>query len=205
MSLTSYLAAPPRGGVFLVACERDTCVVGRRFGSGGDLLSHACWRSTIGAAALNDRVRNGLGCFARAVATRPETRPVLLVSLIGFRGLDAVRGPAVAGPDQAFRAIRTGSLSALPRVHVRPIDVVVFHGPLGRPCFEVGFPLRCLQRLSVPDMATLLRGWRHDRSTSGPSIPVLSYWGQRLSGLRHPRQIGTELSHDVLNPAHVPL
>ncbi len=22
---------------------------------------------------------------------------------------------------------------------------------------------------------------------------------------RHPRQIGTELSHDVLNPAHVPL
>ena len=48
-------------------------------------------------------------------------------------------------------------------------------------------------------------GWRHNRSTRGASLPVLSYWGERLASLEHPRQIGTELSHDVLNPAHVPL
>src|SRR5215470_1148058 len=31
-----------------------------------------------------------------------------------------------------------------------PIDVVVFHGSHARPGFEVGFPLRCFQRLSRP-------------------------------------------------------
>ncbi len=72
-------------------------------------------------------------------------------------------------------AIRTGSLSALPRVYVRPIDVVVYHGPLGRRCLEVGFPLRCFQRLSGPFIATRHCGWRHNRSTSGTSTPVLSY------------------------------
>jgi hypothetical protein len=74
-----------------------------------------------------------------------------------------------------------------------------------RPGLEGGFPLRCLQRLSRPGLATRLRGWRHDRSTRGPSAPVLSYWGRPLASLERPRQIGTELSHDVLNPAHVPL
>ena len=108
-------------------------------------------------------------------------------------------------PDQAKRAIRTGQLHALLRVHTRPIDVVVFHGSSGRTGFEGGFPLRCFQRLSRPDLATRLCRWRDNRSTRGPSTPVLSYWGQLLSILQNPRQIGTELSHDVLNPAHVPL
>ena len=39
---------------------------------GGDLLSHALRRSTISASALNCRVRNGAGCFARAMATKPN-------------------------------------------------------------------------------------------------------------------------------------
>ena len=42
--------------------------------SGGDLLSHVLRRSTIGATALNGRVRDGIGCFARAMATRPEKK-----------------------------------------------------------------------------------------------------------------------------------
>src|SRR5262249_43617245 len=107
--------------------------------------------------------------------------------------------------DQANRAISTGKLHALLRFHTRPINVVVFHGSQGSTGFEVGFPLRCFQRLSRPYIATLLCRWRDNRSTRGTSIPVLSYWGQILSKLLHPRQIGTELSHDVLNPAHVPL
>ena len=32
---------------------------------------------------------------------------------------------------RACRAIRTGQLRALPRVHTRPIDVMVYHGPPG--------------------------------------------------------------------------
>ena len=46
---------------------------------------------------------------------------------------------------------------------------------MARPGFAVGFPLRCVQRLSCPNLATRLRGWRHDRSTRGSSTPVLSY------------------------------
>src|SRR4051812_19434078 len=77
--------------------------------------------------------------------------------------------------DQADRAISTGKLNALPRLHTRPINVVVFHGSQGSSRFEVGFPLRCLQRLSRPYIATLHCGWRHNSSTRGTSIPVLSY------------------------------
>ncbi len=39
---------------------------------GGDLLSHVLRRSTIGATALNGRVRDGTGCFARAMTTKPR-------------------------------------------------------------------------------------------------------------------------------------
>ena len=51
--------------------QRDTKFTGLSR-IGGDLLSHT-WRcSTIGATALNGRVRNGAGCFARAVTTKPR-------------------------------------------------------------------------------------------------------------------------------------
>ena len=40
---------------------------------------------------------------------------------------------------------------------------------------EGGFTLRCLQRLSLPGLATLPWLWQTNRYTSGPSIPVLSY------------------------------
>ena len=86
-------------------------------------------------------------------------------------GSDAV----VAGGVEVDRAIRTGKLHALPRVHIRPIDVVVYHGSSARPGLEVGFPLRCLQRLSRPNLATRLCRWRDNRSTRGSSTPVLSY------------------------------
>src|SRR6185503_10521875 len=77
--------------------------------------------------------------------------------------------------EQDNRAISTGKLNASPRLHTRPINVVVYHGSQGRTRFEVGFSLRCLQRLSRPHIATLHCGWRHNSSTRGTSIPVLSY------------------------------
>ncbi len=45
----------------------------------------------------------------------------------------------------------------------------------GRSRLEAGFPLRCFQRLSDPNVATRLCHWRDNRSTIGSSIPVLSY------------------------------
>ena len=35
------------------------------------------------------------------------------------------------GSNQAYRAISTGQLSTLLHLHLRPIDVVVYHGPQG--------------------------------------------------------------------------
>ena len=69
----------------------------------------------------------------------------------------------------------TGQLHALPHFHTQPINVVVYHGSIGRTSFEVSFPLRCFQQLSRPYLATRHCSWRYNRSTSGTSIPVLSY------------------------------
>ena len=80
---------------------------------------------------------------------------------------------------QAERAISNGQLNALLRLHIRPIDVVVFHGPsyltVGRSHLEEGFALICFQRLSRPDFATQLYHWRDNWITRGLFIPVLSY------------------------------
>jgi hypothetical protein len=39
---------------------------------GGDLLSHALRRSTIGAERFHGRVRDGIGCFTLAMTTKPS-------------------------------------------------------------------------------------------------------------------------------------
>jgi len=92
----------------------------------------------------------------------------------GLARLGAV-WPSINESVEVGRAISTGQLHALLRFHTRPIDVVVFHGSSGRTRFEVGFELRCLQLLSRPHIATLHCGWRHNRSTRGAFVPVLSY------------------------------
>ena len=69
MSLTSYRAAPPRAMEVSSSSERFEKRLTR---FGGDLLSHVLRRSTIGATALNCRVRDGIGCFARAMTTKPS-------------------------------------------------------------------------------------------------------------------------------------
>ena len=162
---------------------------------GDDRLSRVLGRSTIGAEGFHGRVRNGIGCWAPRYdhqVVRPEGRSgvVCLKEDGGVRGgtLGAVemdqKRKALSRPpssdkekdrDQANRAIRTGRLSTLLRFHPRPINVVVFHGSQGRTSFEVGFPLRCLQRLSRPHIATRRCRWRDNRYTRGASIPVLSY------------------------------
>src|SRR5947208_14100037 len=76
--------------------------------------------------------------------------------------------------NQANRTISTGKLHALPHFHTRPINVVVFHGSQGNSRFEVGFPLRCFQRLSRPYIAMQHCRWRDNCSTRGTFIPVRS-------------------------------
>ncbi len=85
------------------------------------------------------------------------------------------------GRGQAARPISTGKLHTLLRFHTRPINLVVFKestvSPKGEEisCFRVGFPLRCFQRLSFPNIATWQCNWHHNQHTRGLSTPVLSY------------------------------
>jgi hypothetical protein len=165
---------------------------------GGDLLSRVLRQSTIGAEGFNGRVRNGIGFRPLAMTTRPakhiDPRALALLwgEALGLRidfeeavSFRPIAGRVVDGARlatgminesvQAERVISTGKLHALPHFHTRPINVVVYHDSSGKTRFEVGFPLRCFQRLSRPYVATLQCGWRHNRSTRGTSIPVLSY------------------------------
>jgi hypothetical protein len=78
------------------------------------------------------------------------------------------------------RPVSTGQLHPLRGFHFRPINPVVWLGALpgragGRPGLEGGFPLRCFQRLSLPDVANQPCPWRDNWHTRGPSVPVLSY------------------------------
>ena len=103
------------------------------------------------------------------------------------------------------RAISTARLNTSPCLHLRPIDVVVCDGPQVRSNLGAGFVLRCFQHLSFPDAAT-----RPCPSAGQPAYrrsvrhgPLVLVPGPLKS--QRPQQIETELSHDVLNPARVPL
>ena len=150
---------------------------------GNDLLSRVLRHSTIGAEEFNGRVRDGIGFFSSSLRSpdRPRTtaRARSRATPTCVRIKQSFFAPTITDSDhesnQANRAISTSKLNASPRLHTWPINVVVFHGSQGSTRFKVGFPLRCLQRLSRPYIATLHCGWRHNSSTRGTSIPVLSY------------------------------
>ena len=168
MSLTSYRAAPPRGGVAAAWVveggrlgEGGTVGGGMVGGPGGDLLSHVLRRSTMGAAGFHGRVRNGVGWGTRAIGhqvEQPPPRPAAARPRAGGarrrragRAAQAWVVPARSAwalgrmrlsllGVEVDRAIRTGQLRASPRFHTRPIDVVVYHGSDGETWFCGGFP-----------------------------------------------------------------
>ena len=109
----------------------------------------------MGAGGFHVRVRDGIVCGPAAMATRSSNAPPAsarciifdaastsgwcvagsglravaeLRWLCGVVWMIAVRGGCGVG---AVRAIRTGQLHALLRFHIRPIDVMVYHGPRG--------------------------------------------------------------------------
>ena len=82
---------------------------------GGDLLSRVLRRSTIGATALNCRVREGIGCFARAMTTKPEKRPQHQPPVSGGC-------PCLA----AFDCLGPGMAVALPLLdQIKPVEQLV--------------------------------------------------------------------------------
>src|SRR3954453_19591608 len=142
-------------------------------------LPGPCGPSTIGAEGLNCSVRNGKRCGPLAIATESgETGPAPNLENC------TVEDHAEAWmEDQNIRQ----ALEALVPVcsaHCCAYTPGLSPGGLpglllplgdGRAHLEVGFPLRCLQRLSRPDVANQQCPWQDNWYTRGPFVPVLSY------------------------------
>ena len=157
---------------------------------GSPPAGNACWRgapegqkrrrptlppcgSTIGAAGLNCPVRDGKGWDPRAVATSMGWQAGKTKHLAG--GARAATPPS--GRQRTEK--RTGPL--VPLGCTSPLCTCGLSTSSSRtalmrkPHLGAGFALRCLQRLSQPDVATGRCPWRDNPRTSGPSGTVLSY------------------------------
>ena len=142
-------------------------------------------RSTISAGGLNFCVRNGNRCDPSAVIAGKANYLFISAS--------RDRNSVSCIFNQIGRSRKTSFFWGIkPHDLLVPVSSMCYHtstpglstssssrglqGPKpGISKLEVGFPLRCFQRLSDPDVATRLCRWRDNRNTRGPSIPVLSY------------------------------
>ena len=175
-----------RGTAPLVFTERGRLILGGETLSdaicrpGGDRLSRVLRRSIMGAEVFHGRVRNGIGWGHLAIATRSANRIINAGSWF-FSLKRSVRRHRSRDEHWRMRTIKPIELL----VPVSSTSYLASTSGLstwwsstaliGNTRFQVGFPLRCFQRLSRPYIATLHCGWRHNRSTRGTSIPVLSY------------------------------
>src|SRR5262249_2526649 len=111
---------------------------------------------------------------------QPRARSISRMLTRSHRPRPCTRDGAEKKYGQASRLISIGKLNVLPRLHTRPItwsSSRSLQGSCdpGRSHLVEGFTLRCLQRFSLPDVATRRCRWRDNRYTRGPSNPVLSY------------------------------
>ena len=149
--------------------------------------------STIGAVGLNFSVRDGKRWIPNAINrlnigndswrvqkdsnifTSSKQLTNAWVSLGGIYQSLLSHTVSSGGEKKSSRAISTARLNTLLRLHLQPINVVVYNDPQGKSNLVAGFALRCFQRLSLPDADTQRCAWRHNWYTGGQSITVLSY------------------------------
>ena len=168
---------PPRGE----SKRALLCVAGRRRRT----LPPGGPGSTIRAAGFHFRVRDGIGWIPRAIATgRKRTGQG---SKLGWFTPEHARtrasetgGPAFIRPIKPHGPlVRLGCSARAPctcRLSTwwSPTALQGSRAP-GKIHLWRGFPLRCFQRLSRPDLATRHCHWHDNRYTRGRSVPVLSY------------------------------
>ncbi len=140
--------------------------------------------STIGAERLSFRVRNGTGRFPLAMTAvtlwRCSGPPVTW-------GCARISGTAQWTRSNMFVCYQVVGLlvpvsfssrwSCLTHPAYLPSGLAGSLSPLRgwKPHLEAGFPLRCFQRLSLPNVANQPCSWRNNWHTRGSSVPVLSY------------------------------
>jgi hypothetical protein len=119
--------------------------------------SYSPFSSTIATIVLNFRVRNEIGC------THDVKSPTQSLLKAELREKTYTLSTAIIMFPNRSRSISTPRLNASLHFHLVPINVVVSYGSQMIPNLRVGFPLRCFQRLSVPDLATRQCSWRYSR------------------------------------------
>ena len=77
--------------------------------------------------------------------------------------------------EQLFIAPGNGGTAALGENVSLDIESAAEVAAFVKSHLEAGFPLRCFQRLSFPNIATGQCHWRDNPNTRGSSTPVLSY------------------------------
>ena len=137
--------------------------------------SYSRLSTTIASTRLNYRVRNENGCDPSDEAPEQKEQTSPLKTKSDTRNGKQLLRDSHNSFREFCRGISTPRLHALLRFHLAPINVVISHGPITIPNLGVGFPLRCFQRLSEPDIATGRCHWRDSPQTRGRFISVLSY------------------------------
>ena len=130
----------------------------------------------VSAASIHNRSFRCLGSlrtsrFSLYLRTLKTAHPDFFIlqfsQFIGLNLLDQVLDRLVS-PSSKHYCSFTGDLSP-----DRLSGVLLLSN--GTLLLEVGFTLRCLQRLSAPHFASLLCRWHDNSCTSDASTPVLSY------------------------------
>ena len=122
---------------------------------------------TLRTAALHSSIARTLKTAHPDFTISSTSFPIFPLVSLDFLSLDQVLDRLVSPSSMRCRT-STGDLSpgSLPGV------LLLSNGTL---LLEVGFTLRCLQRLSHPHFASQLCRWHDNCCTSDASTPVLSY------------------------------
>ena len=145
---------------------------------GSDLLSHL--------SAVPSALKDFTSLFGMVKGVSPSLMPptnlyslfIPLAGICSFINIPEEKNLATIDflKIENFRVISIAWLpNASLRFHLQPIYVIIFNVPSWNTHLEVGFVLRCFQRLSIPHIATLQCPRLDNRYTSGAFNPVLSY------------------------------
>ena len=130
-------------------------------------ITEASFLGTLRTAALHSSIARTLKTAHPDFTISSTSFPIFPLVSLDFLSLDQVLDRLVSPSSMRCRT-STGDLSpgSLPGV------LLLSNGTL---LLEVGFTLRCLQRLSHPHFASQLCRWHDNCCTSDASTPVLSY------------------------------
>ena len=147
------------------------------------LRSHRACGSTLGVCGVHGLVRDGAAWVTTTSArTKHHLSSLICCFFAGqlFAVSSCPAGRCRRAATDNRSTLSPGLLHVSPRVHSQSPTLVVSQGsPADYSAWRIylvaGFPLRCCQRFSVPDVATQPCRSSYNWSTSGPSNPVLSY------------------------------